>query len=122
MEYTKQELKDALKSQIATNGDKAIKALMTVYSYQTFEEQSDGVTKFYNGVGFSGKDSQILSSFAEHYKAHGTLSEKQMKLLKRLMPRYANQLLNLSFAKGNFEKVGRKWRIVRKTTVRVDSD
>lgn len=122
MEYTKAELKEMLKKQIATNDNKAIHALMTVYSYQTDQEQSNGHTIEYNGMGFSGVDSQILSSFAEQYHAKGFLSEKQMVLVKRLMPRYANQLLELSFSKGNFEKVGRKWRIVRKTTVRVDND
>ena len=114
MEYTKAELKEMLKKQIATNDNKAIHALMTVYSYQTDQEQSNGHTIEYNGMGFSGVDSQILSSFAEQYHTKGFLSEKQMALVKRLMPRYANQLLELSFSKGKFEKVGRKWRIVRR--------
>jgi hypothetical protein len=120
--YTKEQIKNGLKYQIANDNNKAIHALMTIYSYQTDEEQSDGHTIEYNGVGFSGVDSQILSSFAEQYHTKGFLSEKQMNLLKRIMPRYANQLLGISFSKGNFEKVGRKWRIVRKTTVRVDND
>lgn len=122
MEYTKSELKEMLKKQIASNDNKAIHALMTIYAYQTDREQSDGHTIEHNGVGFSGVDSQILSSFAEQYHAKGFLSEKQINLLKRIMPRYANQLLGISFSKGNFEKVGRKWRIVRKTTVRVNND
>lgn len=120
MEYTKSELKELLKKQIASSDNKAVHALMNIYAYQTDEEQSDGHTLDYNGVGFSGVDSQILSSFAEQYHTKGFLSEKQMKLLKRIMPRYASQLLNISFSKGNFEKVGRKWRIARKTTVRVE--
>ena len=120
MEYTKSELKELLNKQIASSDNKAVHALMTIYAYQTDEEQSDGHTLDYNGVGFSGVDSQILSSFAEQYHTKGFLSEKQMKLLKRIMPRYASQLLRISFSKGNFEKVGRKWRIVRKTTVRVE--
>lgn len=114
MEYTKAELKEMLKKQIATNDNKAVHALMTVYSFQTDQEQNDGHTIEYNKRGFSGVDSQILSSFAEQYKTKGYLSDKQMVLVKRLMPRYANQLLELSFGKGNFEKVGKKWRIVRK--------
>lgn len=113
MEYTKAELKEMLKSQIASSDKKALHALMTVYTFQTYEEQSDGETKYNNGVGFSGKDSKILSSFARQYDTYGSLSEKQMAIVKRLMPRYAGQLLNVSFSKGNFEKVGKKWRIVR---------
>lgn len=109
--YTKQELETILKSQIANNSNKAVHALMTVYNCQTTDEKSDGVTEVRNGIGFSSVDSPILSSFAEQYKIHGTLSEKQIALVKRLMPRYARQLLRMSFIKGNFEKVGRKWAI-----------
>lgn len=120
--YTKEQIKNGLKYQIANDNNKAIHALMTIYSYQTDEEQCDGQTKFHNGVGFSGIDSKFLSSMAEQYHRDGSLSDNQMAYVKRIMPRYARQLLDISIAKGNFEKVGKRWRIVKKTTVRVDND
>ena len=124
MEYTKDELVNGIKVQIKSSDNKAIHALMTIYSSQSDEEKCDGHTKELNGVGFGGMDSEILSSFAEQYNRNGSLSPKQMALVKRLMPKYAGQLLKVSFAKGNFEtvkvvnpKTGRmvtKYRIVKK--------
>lgn len=113
MEYTKKELKNTLKYQIANSDNKAIHALMTIYSYQTDEEKHKIMTIEHNGIGFSSVDSTILSSFAEQFHRNGKLSNKQMTLLKKIMPRYAGQLLKLSFANGNFEKVGKKWKIKR---------
>ena len=105
MEYTKDELVNGIKSQIAAKDDKAIHALMVIYSKQTEFEKADGVTKELNGVGFGGMDSDLLSSCAEQYNKRGSLSDKQMAYVKKLMPKYANQLFELSFADGNFEKV-----------------
>ena len=112
-EYTKEQLKEALRAQLASNPEKAVRGLMEIYGYQTAQEQRMGTTVEHNGVGFSGCDSEILSSFAEQYKSRGWLSNKQLALVTRIMPRYAGQLLEVSFSKGNFAKVGRKWVINR---------
>ena len=105
MEYTKEEMKENIKAQIRNDNNKAIHALMTIYSYQTDMEQENGHTVVYNGVGFGGVDSEILSSYAEKYHRYGKLTPSQMTWVKKLMPKYAGQLLELSIAKGNFEKV-----------------
>lgn len=84
---------------------------MTIYSFQDDFEKSAGHTIAANGKGFSGVDSEFMSSLAKQYKDNGYLSPNQMKWVTKVMPKYAGQLLDLSFAKGNFEKVGRKWRI-----------
>jgi len=113
MEYTKEQLRNVLKAQIGKNPAKAVRAMLTIYGYQTEEEVSEGRTIEHNGVGFSGCDSEILTSLCEQWIARRYLSEKQMRIVTRIMPRYAGQLLALSFAKGNFEKSGRKW-VIRK--------
>lgn len=64
---SKDSLIKALKTQLATTDRQAIKGLITIYNYQTSEEQCEGYTKEYNGVGFSSIDSDLLSSFAEQY-------------------------------------------------------
>ena len=46
----------------------------------------------HNGIGFSGPDAEILSSFAQQYQRRGTLSPRQMNLLRRKMPSYASQV------------------------------
>lgn len=93
---TKDSLIKALKEQLATRDNQAIKGLLTIYSYQTSEEQCEGHTKEFNGVGFSGFDSDILSSFVEQYKTKGFLSPKQMNFVKKYMPKYAKQLIEIS--------------------------
>lgn len=81
-----------IKNQLATNQAWAVKALVKVYTLQTLDEQVTGQTANLNGVGFSGIDSKILSSFAEQVNKGRTLSEKQMKIIYKKMPRYHKQV------------------------------
>lgn len=71
----------------------AIKGLVTIYKYQTDDEQRVGDTCEHNGVGFTGADGEILSSFAQQVNAKRFAgSEKQMNILFKKMPKYAKQL------------------------------
>jgi hypothetical protein len=88
----KMKVADYIKNQLATNQAWAIKALVKVYTLQTLDEQATGQTSNLNGVGFSGVDSQILSSFAEQVNKGRTLSPKQMSILYKKMPRYHKQV------------------------------
>jgi hypothetical protein len=81
-----------IKNQLATNQAWAVKALVKVYTLQTLDEQATGQTSNLNGVGFSGIDSKILSSFAEQVNKGRTLSPKQMSILYKKMPRYHKQV------------------------------
>lgn len=113
MEYTKKELVETLRKQISLNPTKAINALVTIYSYQTSDEKADGYTQEYNNVGFTGCDSQFLSSLAENYNKYGRLSENQVKCLMKLMPKYSAQLIAHSIMKGKIIKNGRKYIIAK---------
>ena len=86
-------VKEYVKNQLSTNPAWALKALVTIYARQTSQEQAMGQTTENNSVGFSGCDSEILSSFAEQYKKWNRLSEKQMVLVFKKMPRYWKQIL-----------------------------
>ena len=70
----------------------AIRALLRIYEDQTAEEQNAGHTRDHNGVGFSGVDGEILSSFASQVQKGRIMSVKQMALIHKKMPRYAGQL------------------------------
>jgi hypothetical protein len=83
------------------------RGLLVIYGYQTASEQDLGHTTDHNGVGFSGSDSEFLSSLAERVQKFSKgnarfapkpvgscLSPKQLKWAQRLMPKYAKQLLN----------------------------
>lgn len=109
----KESLVKALKEQLATRKNQAIKGLITIYNYQTSEEQCEGYTKEYNGVGFSSIDSDLLSSFAEQYIKKGWLSAKQLSCVKRHMPKYARQLINHSIACGKIRKEKGEYVFVR---------
>jgi len=97
---------DEIKAKIINNPTFAVKCLKELYQYQTAEEQSYGDTVELNGVGFSGADANILSSFAnqvnswdkETSKFNFPLSPKQLALLQKKLPKYAKQL-SLIFSK-----------------------
>ena len=94
--YTVFTMKNAIKTyiqnQLATNQAWAVKALVKLYTYQTADEQTIGRTKEDNNVGFSGVDSEILSSFAVQVNRGRNLSVKQMAIVYKRMPRYWRQV------------------------------
>ena len=81
-----------LKEKLKTNPNWAKAGCQRIYEYQTAAEQSIGETRDDNGVGFSGADGYILSSFAEQLNAGRNMSPKQMEILFKKMPKYAKQL------------------------------
>lgn len=96
MKVTKEKQKTFLKQQLSSRKNWALRALIKIWEYQTEEEKMVGRTMDYNGVGFSGVDSEILSSFAEQYLQKGYLSKKQMKYVYKLIPKYWGQVLEIS--------------------------
>lgn len=87
------------------------RALLTIHRYQTEDEQRDRVTKEHNGVGFSGIDAELLTSFVVQIKQKGGdtdaydmsrpfklyryLSPRQEAILKNKIGKYAKQLERL---------------------------
>ena len=88
-------IKTHIKNQLATNPAWAIRALVKIYERQTADEQCSGITKEDNGVGFSGVDANILSSFATQVNNGRNLSPKQMAIVFKKMPRYWKQVASL---------------------------
>jgi len=94
---TKKETITFVKSQLATNQVWALKALVRIFQEnQTNDEQTEGVTRHDNGIGFSGCDAEFLSSLAKQYLKRGSLSDKQMGFVFRKMPKYAGQVIKMS--------------------------
>lgn len=69
------------------------KALILIYSKQTSAEQSTEATVENNGVGFTGVDGEILSSFAKFYMRAGFLTAKQMAMARTKLKKYWRQIL-----------------------------
>lgn len=104
---SKEQLLETFKEQFSTRPAQAIKALLFVYDRQTEDEKSQKETMHDNGMGFQARHAKILSSLAEQYRNKGYLSEKQLKLLMKIIPTYANQIMNHSIATGKIRKEGK---------------
>lgn len=104
---TKGETRNFVKKQLSTNKTWATQALLKIYEFQTSMEKEHEETRDANGVGFSGVDGEILSSFATHYISRGFLSPKQMALVFKKMPKYWMQVIKIS-DKDKLEKMVRK--------------
>ena len=82
---------------LKTNKVWALKALVRIYQEnQTADEQAAKVTSHDNGIGFTGVDAAFASSLAEQYLRRGSLSDKQMALVFKIMPKYHNQVVKMS--------------------------
>lgn len=93
---TRKALLAALKERLAQDDRWALRALSVVYANQTAAEQASQQTIEHNGVGFSGPDAEILSSFAQQYQRRGSLSLRQMAVLRRKIPSYAGQVARVA--------------------------
>ena len=73
-----------------------LRGVLALYKYQTQDEQECEETKIKNGVGFNGVDANFLTSIAKQLQKGNKLSEKQLKVVAKLMPKYAKQLTNIA--------------------------
>jgi hypothetical protein len=89
----------AFKAALATDAAWAHRAIVVLFQQQTASEQASDVTSVENGVGFTGFDAEILSSFAKQIERGRTLSSKQLAIAHRKLPKYAAQLVRLAEAK-----------------------
>ena len=83
------------------------RAVVAIYERQTAEEQAAEETRENNGIGFSGCDAQILSSYATQILAWNRgestyrtpLSKLQTALARKKMKKYAGQLSRIAAAR-----------------------
>ena len=93
---TKKQIQEFVKNKLSNDPRWAKHALLKIFEFQTAEEQESEHTYFHNGVGFTGADGEILSSFAKQLQRKGYLSPKQMDLLYKKMPNYWKQIVSIS--------------------------
>jgi hypothetical protein len=92
---TKKAKREVLKAALEDGPSTAVWGLLRIFEMQTQDEQACNCTTYDNGVGFTGVDAEILTSFAKQFIQRGTLSKKQLALLQKKMGKYAKQLLTL---------------------------
>jgi hypothetical protein len=90
--------KDSMKDVLNRYDDQVGKAIVKLYEFQTRDEQMSHSTKEHNGVGFNGVDAEIMTSFAEFYKKRGYLTEKQLRIARKKIMKYAGQLCKIANA------------------------
>lgn len=90
--------KEQIKTILMSSDTSLIRGLLRIYSHQTMDEKTSETVNRNNGIGFRSCDARILTSLAKQATRKGTLSPKQMDILKRKMPVYVGQLTN--FANG----------------------
>lgn len=93
---TKIQIKGFVKLKLATDPLWAQRALLRIYEFQTQDEKKTQSTVYHNGVGFTGTDGRILTSLAKQYQKYGRLSEKQMFIVFKKMPKYWQQVIKIS--------------------------
>ena len=90
--YTKEDIKKML-----MESDHAVyRGLLAIWEKQTIDEQDDNHTRHHNGVGFSGVDAPICSSFVAFYKKAGFLTKPQLKIARKKILKYAEQLKKIA--------------------------
>jgi hypothetical protein len=99
--------KEEIQQNIRTNVRWTVRTLEVLFFRQTNDEQSTGFTRHQNGRGFNGRDSEILTSFyhqvekRKRYNNPVLLSDRQLEICQRMLPKYWKQVLEEIENKGN---------------------
>lgn len=121
MLYTTQQIQEEtlknassmIRSNIENDDRWLVRAILAIYENQTNEEKSRESTDDDNGIGFTGLDARIFSSFSkqiirhrnEPFKQHPVpLSPKQMAIARKRMGKYSTQLTRIVRAKAGITR------------------
>jgi hypothetical protein len=84
---------EIVRENLSTSAGWVERALVVLLSRQTSDEQVTKTTSHKNGRGFGAFDAELLSSFGEQVQAGRHLSQKQLAIAFKRVPRYARQIL-----------------------------
>lgn len=104
---SKKEIIEQLKRQIANNESTAIHALLFIFDKQEHSEQENAITELHNGIGFNKHDAEFCTSLVTQYMNSGSFSRKQIECIKRVMQKYAGQIVHSKLETGDIVKDGR---------------
>lgn len=96
VKVTKKATQEFVKFKLSTDAVWAKKALIAIYDNQTDDEVNNMCTSSLNGIGFTGADAEILTSFALQLQRRGSLSVKQMEILMKKIKKYWKQIIAIS--------------------------
>lgn len=106
---SKKEIVARLKKQIAEKDSTAIHTLLFVFNNQVEDEQNLEMVKYHNKIGFKPQDAKKGSSFAKWYKEKGFFTKKQLDVVKRMVEKYAGQVVESKICTGEIVKENGSW-------------
>lgn len=89
-------IKNFIQSNIFENDSWLYRSLVVLYNHQTNDEQLHEDTYESNGIGFSGVDAKLLSSYAKQYIERKFLTPKQKLWCRNKIVKYWSQIWNIS--------------------------
>ena len=92
---TKKLKTEYVRNKLANDQKWALRCLVTIMGFQTDDEQMTGQARYDNNEGFTGSDSEFMTSLATQYKSRGSLSPKQMTHVKKKMKKYSRQVMTV---------------------------
>lgn len=92
-DYYKNQMIFYIKHKLGSDKKWCLRALQRIYENQTYDEQIQNVTKEFNKIGFSSNDAEIMSNIWQFYNQKKFLTQKQMNICFRIMPKYAKQII-----------------------------
>lgn len=105
----KKAIVEKLQSQIEMKDSTAINTLMLIYNHQTQDEQQQETVKYHNKIGFKPQDAKFGTSLAIFYQKHGKLSAKQIEWVKKIVKKYARQVVDTKLCTGEIRKIGNEY-------------
>lgn len=106
---TKKEMIEKLRKQISEKDHTAIHTLMFVFDRQVEDEQRYETVKYHNGIGFKPQDARMGCLLAKWYKDKGFFTAKQIAYVKRMVHKYAGQVVESKITSGEIRKVDGEW-------------
>ncbi len=88
--------KDIVREQLLTDDAWLVRGLIAIFNRQTADEQQAERTEIHNKMGFNSSDAEILTSFAKQWQQKEWLSDKQMGIIRRKLPKYSAQLARIA--------------------------
>ena len=90
---------ETIRTKLATDDLWVYRGIVAIYHCQTTDEKSTQSTSIDNGMGFNGVDAPFGSSLAVQYLERGSLSTKQTACARKMIRKYAGQLIRIAQAK-----------------------
>jgi hypothetical protein len=79
-----------------------LRGLVAIYTQnQTLDEKAERAAKYSNGIGFTVQDADFLTGMAKCAMANRSFTPNQLSAIRKCMPKYARQLVNLALSRNS---------------------